>query len=200
MSLPPSPEEVPAEALPVTGNSSGFPMVDLRWRNGRWVHASSRVMLSSGLCMIGLGFAVCLLPWTTATNNGWPLKYFVAGGLAWGGLCILIGYAVRNVIGQTLYFQPGEKVTIRSPGSEQSIPWAQLVGVQLCPVEVKTDREFDGVQLNLVWREEGGQIRRRCLTQHSHPKVARDLAERYQSALALEILEAPVSRLEKAGN
>lgn len=162
-----------------------FPDVALHQRGSRLVHESSYSYLIFAAAMCAVAVAVCFIPWGALAfiGNGPKMKYFLAGGFVWGGICAAGAYWFRNVKGQRIVFDHDENIVlIRATDCHVAIPRNDVVGVQLC-------RGKQGYQANLVYRSKSGIIERRCLLSHVNRGPCLRLARQYQHKGELKLFD-----------
>jgi hypothetical protein len=85
--------------------------------------------------MCAFAVAVCFIPWDARAfiGNAPNVKYFIAGGFVWGGICAAGAYWFRNVKGQRIVFDRDENtVLIRATDCHIAIRRDDVLGVQLC--------------------------------------------------------------------
>ena len=182
--------DIPAEPLDVRDNTWGFlPNIGLHGKQGVFHQESSYSYFWFLGVMLAAAAVVFMLPWETRTALG-KLKYWVGGGLIWGGICALVPYFVRNVLGQTIVIDPRkETVLIRERGSEQLIPWSEIVALQVCYQPSPGRRIGPGYQLNIAWRDQSGEVHRHCLLKHVIKRFVVSLGKRYSSRFGFEIVD-----------
>lgn len=162
-----------------------FPDVALHRRGNRLVHESSYSFLVFAAVMCAVAVAVCFIPWDARAfiGIGPKVKFFIAGGFAWGGTCAAGAYWFRNVMGQRIVFDRDENtVLIRARDCRITIPRDDVLGVQLFRGKL-------GYQTNLVYRSESGGIARRCLLSHVNRGPCKNLARQYQDKCKLELFD-----------
>ena len=194
--------DIPHDALNLHYNNIGFlPHVGLHHRNGLFYQESSRSHFWLSGSMLVAALVISLLPWETRAIVG-KLKYWVAGGCVWGGICGVVPYFIRNAYGQVITINPKEKtLAIRSADYVGTVPWDQILGLQVCQQKVQGNSELNGCQLNLVWVEDGGTVRRYCLLKHTSRAFVVRLGRRYESLFAFRFLDpSPESQPDRATN
>ena len=171
-------------------NSDGFlPDVGLYRRGGRFYQAMSRSHYwLLGIVSIG-AVIVALLPWHTRAAVG-ELKYWISGMFLFGGLCDLVGSLVRKAVTQEVSIDASTKtISIVGDRFSGNIPWEQIIGLQICRQKDRASSELNGYQLNLVWRDGGGVVRRHCLLKHSIRGFVLRLGRRYQTLLGFALFD-----------
>jgi hypothetical protein len=183
--------EIPREALSVHHNSSGFlPQVGLHRRGDLFRQESSYSHFWLSGVLLACAVVLALLPWHTRANVGGELKYWVAGILVFGCVCSVVPYFIRNAWGQTITIDPKKQtLCITTDDFSRKLTWEQVIGLQICRRKVPRDSEMNGYQLNLVWRDAEGAVRRHCLLQHSLRGFAVRLARRYESLFAFRLID-----------
>ena len=174
--------DIPRTPLNIRSNSSGSLSPVGLHRRGQCFHQES----SYGLfwfvgAMLVIAAVIGVLPWHTLAIGGSKLKYWVAGGFAWGGVCVAFAYFIRNIFGQTIVIEPKRTLLIKTRRGEQTIPWADILGIQVCHQEDPKDVEMNGYQLNLVWKGSTGIAMRHCLMKHMNRRFVDKLGGRYES-------------------
>ncbi len=178
--------EIPTSPTPsrVT-SSSWFPDVALHRHSNRFVHESSYSQLCFAAVMFIVAVLVCFIPWDERAflGNGLKVKYFIAGGIIWGGMCVLGMYWFRNARGQRLVIDPhAEKLTILTPQRQVEIRMEDIVGTQICKGE-------HGFQANLVYRDAAEDIKRHCLYSHASKSPCLRLARQYELHCGFPIID-----------
>src|SRR5947208_3361720 len=155
---------IPRTALDIRySNSGSLPHVGLQHRNGLFYQESSYSHFWFFGVMLAAAAVVLLLPWETRAVVS-KLKYWIAGMFVGGGICGFVPYFIRNPCGQVITIDPRNKtLRIASDPFSGNVSWQQILGLQICYQEVQGDSEMNGFQLNLVWVEDGGNVRRHCL-------------------------------------
>ncbi|MDB6151870.1 MAG: hypothetical protein JWL90_323 [Chthoniobacteraceae bacterium] len=198
--MTPTPD-IPRGALDINYNSSGsFPNVELHGRSSLFYQESSY----SHFRLFGVLFlaaaVISLLPWQAVAYGGLKLKYWIAIGCAWGGICGLAPYFIRNALGQTIIVDPrGKTLRIKSSGVEQTIAWQEIIAVQICHQEVSGDLEMSGWQLNLVWRDSHGIIKRHCLFKNANKEFVKSLGQRYELLFGFSYIDESLSSQTEGG-
>ena len=129
------PADLPREPLDIQTNGRGYlPPIGLHARGRADVQESSFSHFGFFAVMLATAGALALSPWDARTASGaWSMKYLIAGGLAWAGLCGFAPYWVRNAFGQTILVDPAKRTrTIRRGATGRVVPWNALLGLQIC--------------------------------------------------------------------
>jgi hypothetical protein len=183
--------EIPTTPLDLHYNNNGLvPHIGLHRHGKLYVQESSySAFWLSGIILI-VAIVVAALPWETKAVAGTKLKDWVVGGCIFWILCTVLPYFIRNAFGQSIIIDP-EKQTLRiwSRNPEKTILWRQIIGLQICHEKVERDSELTGHQLNLVWINEGGIVRRHCLLKHGSRRFVAALGKRYQALFAFKLLD-----------
>lgn len=194
--------DIPQTALPASfhTHTGFFPETAIHSRGGLYYQESSySFVLICGFSLLA-ALIVFLSPWAAKTDSGYLLRHITAGFMAWGGICILIPYAVRNIAGQTIVINPKKRLlTIKRKGQpDKSIDWTDIIGLQIIRAEnVYRTRQRSQLrhvyQLLLVWRtgDEGGAVQRHCLTQEAFQFLAVRLANQYTAFFRFPLLNGP---------
>lgn len=174
--------EIPNEPLRVPRNNGGFMPVELHCRDGIYFQESSYGHFKFCAILTFAAIVIFFLPWNTLANNGVKLKYFVGGGILWGGICGLVPYFIRNGLGQHIIIDPQKRTLhiAKSSVTIVAIDWEQIVGLQICHEKVPKDYEMDGFQLNLVWHDALGSLQRHCLVKHENQHPILKLGKKYE--------------------
>lgn len=184
--------EIPQGPLDLHYNSVGFlPDVGLYRRGDMFYQDTSRSHhWLFGIMVVG-AVVVALLPWHTRAVVG-ELKYWIAGMLVFGGLCDIAGGLIRRAVPQHISIDSKNKtVAIVGEGFDRklSLSWQQIIGLQICRQKVPGNSEMNGYQLNLVWKEADGVVRRRCLLKHSVRAFVFGLGRRYESLFGFALID-----------
>ncbi len=182
--------EIPHEALDLRYNSSGFlPDVGLHRRGDVFYHGLSRSHFwLLGVLLTG-AVIVALLPWHARAVVG-ELKYWIAGMLMFGGLCDILGSLVQRTFRQQGAIDAKQKtVLIVGNGINWKLSWEQIIGLQICRQKAVGNSEMNGYQLNLVWREADGAVRRHCLLKHAVRGFVVRLGRRYESLFGFTVMD-----------
>ena len=182
--------EIPQQALDLHYNSGGFlPDVGLYRRGDMFYQQTSKSHYwLFGIMVVG-AVIVASVPWHTRAVVG-ELKYWIAGMLVLGGLCDVVGSLVRCALTQHISIDAKNKtVAIVGEGFDRKLSWEQVIGLQICRQEVPGNSEMNGYQLNLVWREADGAVRRRCLLKHSIRAFVFRLGRRYESLFGFALID-----------
>jgi hypothetical protein len=185
-----SSDDIPREALDIRySNRGSFEHVELHHRNGLYFQESSYSHFWFFGVMLAAAGVALLLPWETRAIVG-KLKHWVAGILVWGGICGFVPYFIRNACGQRINVDP-HNMTLRIASSDFSgiVSWQQIIGLQICHQKVPGDSRLSGFQLNLVWAEAGGAVRRHCLLKHSIMAFVVRLGKHYESLFAFPLID-----------
>lgn len=182
--------EIPQEALDLHYNSGGFlPDVGL-YQRGHMFHqeTSKSHYWLFGIMVVGAAI-VALLPWHTRAVVG-ELKYWIAGMLLFGGFCDVAGSLIGSAVTQHVSIDAKNKtVAIMGEGFDCKLSWDQVIGLQICRQKVPGNSELNGYQLNLVWKEADGVVRRRCLLKHSIRVFVFRLGRRYESLIGFALID-----------
>jgi hypothetical protein len=182
--------DIPQEPLDLHYNSGGFlPDVGLYRRGDMFYQETSRSHYwLFGMTVVG-AVIVALLPWHTRAVVG-ELKYWIAGMLVFGGLCDIAGGLIRSAVNQHISIDSKNKtLMIVGEGFDCKLSWTQIIGLQICRQKVPRNSEMNGYQLNLVWKEADGVVRRRCLLKHSVGAFVFRLGRRYQSLFGFALVD-----------
>jgi hypothetical protein len=182
--------EIPQEALDLHYNSGGFlPDVGLYQHGDMFYQETSKSHhWLFGIMIVG-AVIVALLPWHTRAVVG-ELKYWIAGMLVFGGFCDVVGGLIRGAVTQHVSVDAKNKtVAIVGEGFDRKLSWEQIIGLQICRQKAPRNSELNGYQLNLVWREADGVVRRRCLLKHSVRVFVFRLGRRYESLFGLTLID-----------
>ena len=182
--------EIPQEALDLHYNSSGFlPDVGLYQRGDMFYQEMSKSHhWLFGIMVVG-AVIVALLPWHTQAVVG-ELKYWIAGMLVFGGLCDVAGGLIRSAVTQHVSIDAKSRtMAIVGEGFDRKISWEQVIGLQICRQKVPGNSEMNGYQLNLLWKEADGGVRRRCLLKHSIRAFVFRLGRRYDSLFGFGLID-----------
>ncbi|MFA6356243.1 MAG: hypothetical protein WCY23_03945 [Candidatus Omnitrophota bacterium] len=183
---------IPKEPLNISSNNFGFlPHIGLHKKGTCFVQESSYSLLWFSGFMVAIAITVIFLPWDTMTSFGIKLKYIVAGGLVWSGICGVAPYYVRNIFGQKIIIDPSKRtLTIKQWISEQIISWSDILAFQVCYQSAPWNSETgSGYQLNLVWKDSQGNVQRHCLLKHAFKGFVVALGNKYSSIFHLLLLE-----------
>lgn len=177
--------EIPQTPLqPKIISGSSLPDVALHARRGEFIQESSYSMPLFAGAMFLAAIACCYIPWNEKGLIGIKMIYFIAAGVAWGGICILGAYFGRNAFGQKIIVEPKPlRVIIMAPGIHRIIPGADMIGVQLCR---GPDNSY---QTNLVYRNAKGELARHCLYCHYAKSPCLKLAKQYERRCGFEVLD-----------
>ena len=172
-----STSDIPREALDIRYNNSGWmPTVGLHRRNELFFQESSYSHFLLFGVMLAAAVLALLLPCEIRVGLG-KFKYWVP-------------YFIRNTFGQVITIDP-QNMTLRisSRNTNEIVLWQQIVGLQLCEQKVPSDLVMSGFQLNLVWMEAGGAVRRHCLLKHSVKTFVVRLGRRYESMFVFPLID-----------
>jgi hypothetical protein len=177
--------EIPNFPLqPKVISGSNFPDVALHARRGEFIQESSYSMPLFAGAMFAVALACCFIPWNEKGLIGIKVIYFIAAGIAWGGICTLGVYFVRNAVGQRIIVEPKPlRVIIMAPAIHRVIPGSDLIGIQLC------EGADNSYQTNLVYRNAKGEIARHCLYCHYSKSPCAKLAAQYQRRCGFEVMD-----------
>jgi hypothetical protein len=118
------------------------------------------------------------------------LKYWIAGMLVFGGLCNIAGALIRSAVTQHISIDAKNKtVAMMGEGFDRKLSWEQIIGLQICRQKVPANSEMNGYQLNLVWKEADGIVRRRCLLKHSVRAFVFGHGRRYKSRFGFALID-----------
>ncbi len=182
--------DIPREALDLHYNSGGFlPDVGLYRRGDTFCQGPSRShWWLLGIMLVG-ALVVALLPWHTKAVVG-ELKYWIAGMFVLGGLCDIIFSLIRNARGQQVTIDPkNETLAISSSHFSVKLGWRQILALQVCHQKVREDSEMNGYQLNLVWTDADGTVRRHCLIKHAIRRFVFRLGYHYKSLFGFTLID-----------
>jgi hypothetical protein len=182
--------EIPQEPLDLHHNSGGFlPDVGLYRRGDMYYQETSRSHRWLFAMMVVGAVIVALLPWHTRAVVG-ELKYWIAGMLVFGALCDIAGGLIRSGVTQHISIDPKNRsVAIVGEGFDRRLSWQQIIGLQICRQKVPGNSEMNGYQLNLVWKEADGVLRRRCLLKHSVRAFVFGLGRRYKALFGFALID-----------
>ncbi len=182
--------DIPREALDIRYNSSGsLPDVGLHERDGIYYQESSYSHFGFFGVMLAVAVMIVFAPWETQAMF-FKLKYWMAIGCIWGGICGLIAYFIRNACGQHIIIDPKAKtISITCKDLKETISWDQIVGLQICYETNPTDSDFNGFQLNLVWLAAEGNVKRHCLLKHATKSHVIDFGKEYESLFKFPLLD-----------
>ena len=186
------PADLPREPLDIQTNNRGFlPPVGLHARGKLYVQESSYSHFGLFAVLLVAAGALVFSTWDAETPcEEWPLKFLIAGGLVWAGICGVGPYWVRNAFGQTILVDPVKRTwTIRRRSSDQVLPWKDVLGLQICRQIASPSSKLNGYQLNLVWRDASGAIQRHCLLKHALRSFVRSLGNRYRSLFRIDLFD-----------
>jgi len=179
--------EIPTESLEVRSSGSE---VELHCRHGIYYQESSYGHLRFFAALAIIAGVICFLPWNTLANDGVKLKYYIAGGVLWGGICGLFPYFIRNAFGQHIIINPQERtLQIVKDATTKTIAWDQIVGLQICHQKFPEDHELDAYQLNLAWKISTGEMRRHCLAKNASKHSILRLGKKYEQLLGFKIFD-----------
>jgi hypothetical protein len=182
--------EIPQEALDLHYNSGGFlPDVGLYRRGDMFYQEKSHShRWLFGLMVVG-AIIIALLPWHTRAALG-ELKYWIAGMLVVGALCDIVGSSIQSAVTQHISIDTKKKMlAIVGDGFDRKLSWQQIIGLQICRQKVPGNSEMNGYQLNLVWKEADGVVRRRCLLKHSVRVFVLRLGREYESLFGFALID-----------
>ena len=174
---------------PVRSNAKSmgwFPDVGLHSRGGVTVQESSYAMLWFAMFLFSAAIACCFIPWEERSflGRGPKVIYFIAGGLAWGGICTVGMYVIRNAIGERITIDSeAATVTIKSRDGDSEFPLSNLIGIQIC------GDACTGYQSNLVYSTPSGEIVRHCLHCHISKWHCERLAVQYRSRCGIVVFD-----------
>lgn len=182
--------DIPQEPLDLHYNSGGFlPDVGLYRRGDMFYQEMSRSHRWLFGMMVLSAVIVALLPWHTRAVVG-EVKYWIAGMLVFGGFCDLAGSLIRSAVTQHISIDSKNRtVAIMGEGFDRKLSWQQIIGLQLCQQKVRGNSELNGYQLNLIWKEADGGVRRRCLLKHSVRAFVFGLGRRYESLFGFALID-----------
>ena len=186
------PADLPREPLDIQTNSRGLmPSIGLHARGHLYVQESSYSHFGFGALTLVAAGALALSTWDARSASGaWPLKYVIAGGLVWAGLCGFAPYWVRNAFGQKIIVDPIKRTwAIRRRSAEQVVSWDDVLGLQICRQVVSSTSKLNGYQLNLIWRDDSGGIQRHCLFKHALRAFVRSLGNRYRDLFRVDLFD-----------
>jgi hypothetical protein len=182
--------EIPQEPLDLHYNSGGFlPDVGLYRHGDMFYQEISRSHRWLFGIMVICAVIVALLPWHTRAVAG-ELKYWIAGMLVFGGLCDVAGSLIRSTVTQHISIDAKNKtVAVVGEGFDRKLSWQQIIGLQICRQKIPGNSKMNGYQLNLVWKEADGDVRRRCLLKHSVRAFVFRLGRRYKSLFGFALID-----------
>lgn len=185
-----SKSEIPQEALDLDYNSGGFlPDVGIYRCGDTFCHgpAHSHWWLL-GIMLVG-AIVMALLPWHTKAAVG-DLKYWIAGMFLVGGICDIVFHLIRNASGQQVTVDPkNETLSIASRAFSVKLCWRQILALQVCRQKVRGNSEMNGYQLNLVWLDADGTVKRHCLLKHVIRRFVFGLGHRYESLFGFTLID-----------
>lgn len=183
--------EIPRGALNLPYNDGGFlPHVGLHRRGELFYQESSYSHFWLLGVMLAAAIVILLLPWSTMAGVGGKLKYWIAGICVWGGICGFVPYFIRNAWGQNVTIDPKrQRLSITSNDFCGQISWQQIVGLQICRQKIRGESELNGYQLNLVWLEANGTVRRHCLLKHAIKGFVVRLGRRYETLFDFKLID-----------
>jgi hypothetical protein len=182
--------EIPQNPLPVHYNNSGFlPHVGLHRRGGIYYQESSHSHRWLFAVMMFAAVVACFLPLREVAIGGTQLKYWIAGGCIWTGLCGFVPHFFRNTLGQTIIINPSDETfQIVERDRTEKISWRDIIGLQICHQKERGNSELNGYQLNLVWKDPAGTLKRHCLPKHSIRRFVGTMGKRYESHFGFKML------------
>jgi len=179
--------DIPRSPVPTAVISySWFPDTALHARQGTLVQESSYSMLWFAAGMFLTAIACCFIPWEVRSflGRGPKVVYFIAGGFAWGGICVVLGYYIRNMLIQSIIIDMRlEQVSIEASDFRHQFPMIDVIGVQLCKGDSRC------FQANLVYNSLEGEIARHCLYCNGSKGPCRRLARQYHVLCGFTILD-----------
>jgi hypothetical protein len=185
--------DIPHGPLPLGYTLGGLlPQVGLHHRGGAFYQQSSYWHL----CLAGI-FLVPAIVFTFLPLDTYP-KWVFVGFFLFTAACGAAPYFVRNGVGQTIIVDAERRtLRIRKSGNEKTIPWSDLVALQLC----RQEKPSSAYQLNLVWKCADGTFARHCLAMHQVQRYVLGLARSYESLLSMRLSdETGSSQLGGAAN
>ena len=174
--------EIPHDALDLRHNSGGFlPDIGLYRRGEAFRHGPHHSHYWLLGILVTCAVVAALLPWQTSAMVG-KVKYWVAGMFLFAGACDIVGLLMLRKLGQQVCVDPRNKtLSITRDDFEQQLSWHQIIELQICRQRVPGNSEMNGYQLNVVWRDGDGTIRRHCLLKHMTRGFVARLGRRYHS-------------------
>lgn len=182
--------EIPHEPLDLSYSSGGFlPDIGIYRCGGTFCHRPAHShWWFFGIMLVG-AVVVTLLPWHTKAALG-DLKYWVAGMFLMAGICDIVFLLIRNAYGQQVTVDPkNETLSITSPTFSANICWRQILALQVCRQKVPGNSETNGYQLNLVWLDADGTVKRHCLLKHTIRRFVSRLGHRYVSLFGFTLID-----------
>jgi hypothetical protein len=182
--------QVPNDALDLHYNSVGLlPAIGLYRRGDMFCHGPSHSHFwLLGIMLVGT-VVVALLPWHTKAAVG-ELKYWIAAMFLLGGLGDIVPHLISNAVGQQVSVDPkNQAISITGSGFSRKLSWQQVIELQVCRQRVPGNSEMNGYQLNLVWRDADGTVRRHCLLKHAIRGFVSRLGRRYQSLFGFRLMD-----------
>jgi hypothetical protein len=178
------------EPLDLKHNNTGIlPCAALHQRNGRFIQEASYSHFVFMFVMLILAGGACFLPLKITTTIG-PLKFLIAGMFAWGGICSLFSFFLRNALGQTVTIDPRENtVVIRKRNNRQTIPWSQIQGLQIIKQPADSNSHNEGYQLNLMYRDTTGLPHRQNLHKHVARRFVVALGRQYAEQFGFSLYD-----------
>ncbi len=165
----------------------GFlPDIGLHHRGGLYFQESSYAFRVEAILTLMVAVACCFVPLEIHTflGQGPKLKYFIAAGLGWTGLCIWGGSVLRNSRGGMVIIDPQDKtVSIQHSDYQPTTSWSQIVGIQLCGGRTAA------YQANLVYQTVSGEIERYCLISNAMKKHTSALARQYHTRFGFPLID-----------
>ena len=197
--------EIPTEPLTVSHTSTGFlPDIALHQRGEKWHHESSYSHFWFFGIMCVLGLVVCFIPWDARTFFNFPVRYFVAAGFLWGGICGLLPFYIRNRIGQHIVVDTtAETVTIdqRDTSNVLSAAFTDPTAILTADPPAQPTRTISfsdvlGIQItgsgpyqaNIVYRD-GEAIARHNLVNHGAKSFPKSIANAYCLAGGFQLID-----------
>lgn len=183
--------EIPREPLAVHHNSGGFlPDISLHQRGEVFYHGVS----NSHFWFLGFtsvaALVLALLPWHTKVPVGGELKYWFAGMSVLAGLIDVVGSFIAQSFRQDVTIDRKNK-TLSISGNDLSakLSWENILGIQICRQKDPENSEMNGYQLNLVWKDAKGTVKRHCLYKHAIKGFVLRLGRRYESLFGFTLFD-----------
>lgn len=168
--------------------STGFlPDVGVHLRGRAVVQEVSRSVWVGAVAMCCMAL-VALIPISVI---GLDVPYYVqiiaALGCVWGAICVVVGTKwIFHGFGTSVTFDLDlQTIVVCSDGRKIIIPAGRVIGLQV----LRGPRDTGGYQLNLVFRQETGDIARESLTTNAIRYYVTRIAKAYQRFAGWPVLE-----------
>lgn len=188
---------IPSEPLDVNWAGAGLPIPMLRKHKGKSCQEASHWLLAWAVCACIATVAAIMF-----SKLDTPLKCIAAGIPAFGCMLYATIHALNRKYGQKVEMDPAnETLRITREGLnlpvlqieklDLSLNWKDVIGLQTC--HSKRDDEntaaYDAIwQLNLVWREKTGEVKRHCLAISARKKPIDALTAEYRRTCGFKLL------------